>query len=78
MPQTLDHKPIRVAQSGARPLRAYRPEPLPPNPNHPPAPWILLLGAVCLAAALSACALWYRRGAHRACKAFSASVGGEF
>ena len=69
---------VPLAQTGTGPLRAPRPEPQLPNPNHPPPPAVIFLVVIVLAAATSAAVLWFRRGALRAWKAFAASVGGEF
>jgi len=73
-----NHMPIRLAQVGNGPLRAVRSEPPPANPNPPPPVWVFAAGAIVVAAVIAVAAVWFRRGAYRAWKAFAASIGAEF
>ncbi len=78
MPQFQTNSPEYLAQIGGGPLRAARPEPRPPNPNHPPPVYVFIIGVIALASVVTAIAIWIRRGAYRSWRAFAASIGGDF
>jgi hypothetical protein len=78
MPDPRSQSPLQTGQVGGPPLRAPRQPITPPNPNHPPSAWVILVGLLVFTALITGVSVWVRRAAYRAWKAFAADIGGEF